>query len=174
MIINATLCYIKSNDSTLMLFRNKKPNDIHEGKWNGLGGKMLPGETPEECAIREIHEESGIVAEHLILKGILTFPQFDASNDWIVFVFLVDKFRGSPGDSPEGELSWIPDDQLLTLTLWDGDRIFLPWLSRSGWFSGKFNYSNGILKDHSVSFYNQSNHQATRLTDEKKENDHGF
>ena len=72
----ATLCYIRQNNKTLMLHRVKKKNDIHQDKWNGLGGKFLPGETPEECVVREVKEESGL---HIIkpeLKGILTFPEF--------------------------------------------------------------------------------------------------
>ena len=70
----ATLCYIKQSGKTLMLYRNKKPNDIHEGKWNGLGGKFNPGETPEQCAIREIFEESGLQVKNPKLHGVLTFP----------------------------------------------------------------------------------------------------
>ncbi len=70
----ATLCYIRQSGRTLMIHRVKKENDIHEGKWNGLGGKLEPGESPEECVIREVLEESGLRATRLHLKGILTFP----------------------------------------------------------------------------------------------------
>ena len=65
----ATLCYVRSGGKTLMVHRIKKANDMHQGRWNGLGGKLEPGETPEECAVREIREESGLVARNLILKG---------------------------------------------------------------------------------------------------------
>ncbi|MBN1879435.1 8-oxo-dGTP diphosphatase [bacterium] len=153
MIINATLCYIRQNDQTLMLCRNRKKDDIHIGKWNGLGGKFETGETPEECAIREIREESGLTAMDLELKGILTFPLFDRVNDWLVFAFLITRFSGTLIDSSEGELRWIPDNQLMALPLWEGDRIFLPWLNQSKFFSGKFIYSNGRLIQHSVCFY---------------------
>jgi len=87
----ATLCYIKDNSTnkTLMLYRNKKENDYHEGKWNGLGGKFELGETPEECAIRELKEESGLTVENPKLKGLLTFPNFDGVDDWYVFVFVI-------------------------------------------------------------------------------------
>ena len=71
----ATLCYVKRDGNTLMVYRNKKPNDIHEGKWNGLGGKFEAGETPEECVIREIHEESGLSIQNPNLCGLLMFPQ---------------------------------------------------------------------------------------------------
>jgi len=153
MNINATLCYLRKDHHTLMLFRNKKPNDIHEGKWNGLGGKFEPGESPEDCARREILEESGFHADVLELKGVLTFPAFDGTNDWIVFVFVVPRFHGDLTVSPEGQLDWIPDTQLPAIELWDGDRIFLPWLEKTGFFSGKFVYKNGRLLNHTVSFY---------------------
>lgn len=157
MNINATLCYVRENGRTLMLYRNKKENDLHVGKWNGLGGKFENGETPEDCARREIYEESGLTATDLILKGVLTFPCFDGTNDWVVFVFVIPRFEGTQTDqSPEGDLHWIDDDQLLELPLWEGDRIFLNWLKKPGFFSGKFVYKDGILKDHQVSFYDNS------------------
>ncbi|MBN1355972.1 8-oxo-dGTP diphosphatase [bacterium] len=153
MTINATLCYLRRNGRTLMLFRNKKPADIHKSKWNGLGGKMEPGESPEECAVREIHEESGLVAVDPRMRGILTFPRFDGANDWIVFVFTVENFRGSMHASPEGELKWIEDVDLADLPLWEGDRIFLPLLNQERFFSGKFIYRSGRLTDHVVVFH---------------------
>ncbi|MBN1295978.1 8-oxo-dGTP diphosphatase [bacterium] len=152
-MILATLCYVRKDNETLMLFRNKKPGDIHRGKWNGLGGKFEPGESPEECARREVYEESGLIADQLHLRGVLTFPSFDGTNDWIVFVFIIDGFHGDLIDSPEGQLEWITEDRLLTIPLWEGDRIFLPWLNQPDFFSGKFTYEKGTLKDHSVSFY---------------------
>ena len=149
----ATLCYLRQNGKTLMVLRNKKPNDIHEGKWNGLGGKFEPGETPEECARREIFEESGLLVKKLILKGLLTFPLFARDEDWYAFVFVATEFEGSLIESPEGSLQWIDDAQLTELNLWVGDRIFLPWLECPGFFSGKFVYQNGALVDHSAVFY---------------------
>ncbi len=149
----ATLCYVKNNGKTLMLFRNKKEKDYHRGKWNGLGGKFEPGETPEECAAREVREESGLIPKSMKLKGIITFPMFDLQDDWYVFLFVIDEFEGSLIDSPEGELKWIPDDKLLELNLWEGDKIFLRWLSGERFFSAKFNYENGVFVDYQVSFY---------------------
>ncbi len=149
----ATLCYLRQDGKTLMVHRVKKQNDIHEGKWNGLGGKMEPGETPEECARREIEEELGLIAHDLILKGILTFPAFANDEDWYAFVFVVKGFDGDLIDSPEGNLQWIEDDRLLGLELWDGDRVFLPVLDRPGFFSGKFSYRDGALMDHSMLIY---------------------
>lgn len=149
----ATLCYIKHNGKTLMIHRVKKLNDMHEGKWNGLGGKFEPGETPEECVTREVREECGLTLRNPKLKGILTFPAFDGNDDWSVFVFVAREFDGQLQDSQEGNLQWIDDTDLLNLTLWDGDKIFLMWLDRPGFFSGKFVYANGKLLDHSVIFY---------------------
>jgi 8-oxo-dGTP diphosphatase len=153
MIINATLCYIRKNGKTLMLFRNKKPNDVHQSKWNGLGGKLEAGESPEECAIREIREESGLIAVNPRLRGILTFPLFDGANDWLVFVFTITAFSGTLIESPEGLLQWIDDSTLPTLPLWEGDRIFLPWLNSENFFSAKFVYNNGRLTDHTAIFH---------------------
>lgn len=141
------------DNQTLMIYRNKKENDYHEGKWNGLGGKFEIGESPEECAIRELKEESGLTAENLIMKGFITFPMFDGKNDWYVFVFVIDKFSGTLIDSKEGSLEWIPNEKLTELNLWDGDKIFLPWLFQEKFFSAKFNYENGKFIDYSVQFY---------------------
>jgi len=149
----ATLCYLMDGKNTLMLHRTKKKNDFHEGKWNGLGGKFEPGETPEECAIREIKEESGLLMENPRLHGFITFPMFDGVKDWYVFLFTSDKFSGELIDSDEGRLEWIPNDKLLELNLWEGDRIFIPWLFQDKFFSAKFVYENGNFISHSVEFY---------------------
>jgi len=149
----ATLCYVRRDGKTLMVHRIKKPKDMHQGKWNGLGGKLDPGETPEECAAREIYEESGLKVLDLQLKGLLTFPGFANDEDWYAFVFVATEFTGELIDSPEGTLAWVEDEHLLELNLWAGDRIFLPWLDRKGFFSGKFNYKDGLFIDYSAAFY---------------------
>jgi len=149
----ATLCYVRKGGCTLMIHRVKKQNDMHAGKWNGLGGKLEPGETPEECAIREIREESGLIVANPLLKGFLTFPMFDGVEDWYAFVFLVRDFEGDLIDSLEGFLKWVPNEEVLDLNLWAGDRIFLPWLERAGFFSGLFIYQDGELIDHHVTFH---------------------
>ena len=136
-----------------MLHRIKKENDMHAGKWNGLGGKFEPHETPEECAIREIYEESGLKADSLNLKGVITFPEFSKGEDWYVFVFVVNEFHGELIESNEGELHWIDDDKLLGLNLWDGDEIFIKWLDKKEFFSAMFHYKNGLLEKHSEYFY---------------------
>ncbi len=151
----ATLCYVtdKKNNSTLMIYRNKKKNDYHEGKWNGLGGKFEPGESPEECAVREILEESGLKVKNIMMKGFITFPLFDEKDDWYVFLFTSDEFDGELIDSPEGKLEWIPNEKLTEINLWEGDKIFIPWLFEDKFFSAKFNYKNRALVNHTVSFY---------------------
>ncbi len=152
----ASLCYIKRNNQTLMLHRIKKENDMHQGKWNGLGGKFEPGETPEACAIREIYEESGLRVNDPELRGILTFPAFSDDEDWYAFVFVVRDFTGDLIDSPEGVLAWIDDAQLLGLNLWAGDRIFLKWLDQDDFFSGRFDYVDGELVAHDVVFHSMA------------------
>jgi len=146
----ATLCYLKKNGETLMLYRNKKKSDIHKGKWNGLGGKFNPGETPEECVIREVYEESGLHIKNPRLCGFLTFPQFSAGEDWYVFVFTATDFSGNLSLSSEGELSWIADNELLNLNLWTGDQYFLPLLDSGTYFSGKFIYRDGELIEYNL------------------------
>ncbi len=151
--ILATLCYIQQRGRTLMLYRNKKPNDVHQGKWNGLGGKMEAGETPEECVVREVKEESGLSLHKPRLRGIITFPGFTPEHDWTVFVFLAHKFSGILIDSDEGELQWIENRQLLKLNLWEGDRLFLRWLKGKKFFSGKIVYKEKKLVSYSATFY---------------------
>lgn len=149
----ATLCYVKYGGKTLMIHRIKKENDVHQGKWNGLGGKLNPGESPEECVIREVREESGLEIQKPQLKGILTFPEFAKGEDWYAFVFVAREFDGALRDSPEGYLKWIDDDKILDLELWEGDRFFLPYLDRPGIFSGKFVYHEGQLVSHWMVHY---------------------
>lgn len=153
----ATLCYIKHDGKTLMVHRNKKPNDMHAGKWNGLGGKFETGETPEACAIREIEEESGLAVTNPRLRGLLTFPAFSDDVDWYAFVFTVEitdeQFHSALIDSPEGDLRWIDDADLFSLNLWEGDEIFMRWLERDAFFSARFDYVDGRLTSHEVVFY---------------------
>ena len=149
----ATLIYVRHHGTTLMVLRNKKKNDMHQGKWNALGGKFEAGESPEECAIRETHEESGLTIRRPQLKGFITFPAFDDVEDWYVFVFVATEFSGSLIDSPEGDLQWIADSELLGLNIWDGDRHFMPWLDQPGFFSAKFIYASGQYVSHSVENY---------------------
>ncbi len=152
-MIMATLCYLKKDGRTLMVQRGKKLNDIHAGKWNGLGGKLESGESPEECVIREVLEESGLKIKALRLHGLLMFNDFKG-KDWYVFVFTAKNFEGELlNDSPEGRLEWVPDEELTSLPLWPSDKVFLPWLEKKEFFSAKFNYQNEDFISHEVAFY---------------------
>jgi len=136
-----------------MLNRIKKADDVHHGKWNGLGGKFERGETPEQCVIREVREESGFEISKPRLCGFLTFPDFKDEEDWYVYVFTADQFEGTLIESDEGELSWIENGNILDLPLWEGDHYFLKWIEERKFFSAKFVYRDKKLISHEVIFY---------------------
>ncbi len=146
----STLAYLKRDGKTLML---EKGRGYQIGKFNGLGGKFDKAETPEECVIREVREESGFVVKSMQLKGFITFPNFDGDNDWFVFIYVVDDFSGEMIASDEGKLHWIDDDMVIEQNIWPGDKVFLPWLEQDKIFSAKFNYKNGEFVDYEVVFY---------------------
>lgn len=88
-------CYIDNGKELLLLHRNKKPNDVHEGKWISVGGKLEAGETPDECARREIFEETHLTVKKMDFKGMITFPEFTPGHDWYTYVFKVTDFEGN-------------------------------------------------------------------------------
>jgi 8-oxo-dGTP diphosphatase len=151
-MILATLCYLHHDGHTLMLHRVKRTDDIHAGKWNGLGGKFEPGESPEDCVAREVCEESGLTIENPRLRGLLIFPGFKG-DDWYVFVFSATDFDGELIGNGEGYLKWIPDEELESLPLWPSDHIFLQWLREEKIFSAKFVYEGEEMKGWEVRFY---------------------
>jgi 8-oxo-dGTP diphosphatase len=128
--ILATLAYILSPDGrrVLLVHRNRRPEDAHYGKYNGLGGKLDPGEDVVTGVRREVREESGLECEALLLRGTISWPGFGKhGEDWFGFVFRVDRWSGRPrADNPEGTLEWVERERLLQLPLWEGDRHFLP------------------------------------------------
>lgn len=151
--VEATLCYLERDGRILMLKRDTRPDDLHFGKHNGLGGKLEPGEAPLDCARREILEESGLIAGRLRFCGHITFPLFDGKHDWSVFLFHGREPAGDQGPDPdEGHLVWVPKDELLTLNLWEGDRHFLPWLLAGRRFLARFDYLEGRYQGHEVCF----------------------
>jgi 8-oxo-dGTP diphosphatase len=152
-LVAATLCYLRQGGRTLMVHRNKKPGDAHKGKYNGLGGKLEAGESPEDCVRREMKEETGLTILDPRLRGILTFPAFKDGEDWLVFVYTATSAAGELGDCPEGTLEWVEDARLLSLPLWEGDKVFLPWLEQGRFFSAKFVYRDGRLASHEAVFY---------------------
>lgn len=149
----ATLCYVKNEGKTLMLHRIKKEKDMHKGKWNGLGGKFEAGESPEECVIREVEEESGLKIKNPKLKGMITFPGFANDDDWYTFVFVAEDFEGELIECNEGVLSWIENEEVCDLNLWEGDKIFMKWLEQDKFFTGKFVYEDNKLSNYTVNFY---------------------
>lgn len=149
----ATLAYLRAGGRTLMLHRDAREDDYHRGRYNGLGGKFEPGESPEACLVREVREESGLAVEEARLKGVITFPRFDGVDDWYTFVYVVPRFTGELRASAEGSLHWIPDEQLGALPLWPGDRTFLPWLGREPFFSATFRYVQGVFRGYEAVFY---------------------
>jgi len=128
--IVATLGYVLSEDRerVLLVHRNARPGDQHLGKYNGLGGKMDPGEDVVACMRRELREEAQIECTRMSLRGTISWPGFGKQGeDWLGFVFLIERHEGTPPDrNEEGSLEWIPLDRILDLPLWEGDRQFLP------------------------------------------------
>ncbi len=128
--ILATLGYVLSPDgnSVLMVHRNAREDDQHYGKYNGLGGKLESHEDVVGGMRRELHEEAGIEATALTLRGTISWPGFGKNGeDWFGFIFLITGWTGTPLEqNPEGSLEWIPRGAIMDLNLWPGDRYFLP------------------------------------------------
>lgn len=133
-MLNTTLCYIEREDCYLMLYRNKKKNDLNAGKWVGVGGKFEPGENAEQCLIREVREETGLELDSYIFKGIIRFRN-DSWEDEDMYLYtavpteesvrLCEAPGGSFSSCNEGELKWISKNEVLGLRMWSGDRYFL-------------------------------------------------
>lgn len=124
---DTTLCYIERDGAYLMLHRIKKKNDLNEGKWIGVGGHVEAGETPEECVRREVTEETGLVLKEVSLRGVIDFIS-DRWDDEAMYLYTSSSFEGVLRDCSEGVLRWIPKNEIFTLPLWEGDRIFLNYL----------------------------------------------
>lgn len=136
----ATLIYVQHEGKTLMIHRNKKENDIHEWKRNGVWWKLEPGESPDECCVRELLEETWLLALEYSLKWILSAPEFTPWHDWYIFIYMVTCFEGELIDCNEWELHWINNDSLLDLNLWEWDRKFIPLLFQKWFLRIKMNY----------------------------------
>jgi len=139
-----------------MLLRNKKENDINKNKYIGLGGKFEPGESPEECLVREVKEEAGVTLNEYKLRGIVTFSTTDGDpkNMFYIFIYTASSYTGEIGSCDEGELHWIDNDKILSLNLWEGDRLFWRWiLEDKPFFSAKFVYDGDTLVNNEVVFY---------------------
>jgi len=119
-----TLCYIENSGRYLMLLRNKKKNDPNMNKWIGVGGKLNPDETPIECAKREIFEETGLLVDAFRYAGKVYFVS-DIWEDELMHLFVAETDNTEVTPCSEGTLEWIPKDDVLSLNLWEGDRVFL-------------------------------------------------
>ena len=144
-MVNTTLCYIERGDEYLLLHRVKKENDLNRDKWIGLGGKFEPGESPEDCLLREVREEAGLTLTSYRYRGIVTF----VSDEWgteYMHLFTADAFTGEIGPCDEGVLEWIKKSDFGALPQWEGDRIFLRLLEEdTPFFSLKLCYSGEKL-----------------------------
>ena len=142
---NTTLCHIEKDGCYLMLHRIKKENDLNRDKWVGIGGKFEDRESPEECNSREVLEETGLTLNSARYCGIVTF----VSDKWeteYMHIFHSDDFSGTVRDCDEGMLEWVRKENLYTMPIWEGDKIFLRLIEEnSPFFSLKLVYEGDRL-----------------------------
>ncbi len=145
---NTSLCYIEKNGKYLMLHRTKKENDENRDKWIGIGGKFEDGESPEECMLREVYEETGLKITDYKFRAVITFVN-DIYQTEYMHLFTASGFTGNISECSEGELEWVEKEKLYDLALWEGDKIFLRLISDNNhpFFSLKLVYSKDKLKD---------------------------
>ena len=139
------LAYIQKDNQYLLLFRNKKKNDINKGKWIGIGGHIESGETPESALIREIKEETNLDVLDYTKRGIVYFINNDFSE--VMHLYVVNKYQGEIGDCDEGELRFVDIDKMDELPMWEGDKIFLAYLKDNHpYFELELTYDGDELK----------------------------
>lgn len=142
-----TLCYIEKENKYLMLHRVKKKVDVNKDKWIGIGGHFEPGESPEECLLREAKEETGLTLISWRFRGIVTF-QAEGWDTEYMCLYTGDRFEGELISCEEGTLEWVEKDKLTSLNLWEGDKIFLKLLAEEApFFSLKLRYSGDRLME---------------------------
>ena len=125
-IIDTTMIYLKKDDCYLLLYRNKKKHDINHNKWIGVGGHVEPNETIDECAIREVKEETGLDVHSLSCSGEVLFV--DENLKMMMYIYEITDFSGDLIECNEGELKWIPIKDIYNYPMWEGDKAFLPKL----------------------------------------------
>ena len=152
-MMNTTLCYIEKDGAYLMLHRIKKINDMNKDKWLGVGGKLEAGESPFDCARREIREECGVEVENLSYRGIITFVS-DIYGTEYMHLFTSDSYRGEIDyDCDEGRLEWVEKDKICDLPIWEGDKIFFKLIdTETRFFSLKLCYTGDKLTSHELEF----------------------
>ena len=142
-----TLCYLEKDGCYLMLHRTSKQNDENHDKWIGVGGHFEFQESPEDCLLREVKEETGLTLSSYNFRGIVTFVSDDHPAEYMHLYTSTD-FSGTLIPCNEGQLEWVPKDKVLTLNLWEGDKLFLNLLTKDvSFFSMKLVYKNGVLID---------------------------
>lgn len=145
---NTTLCYILRGTDVLMLHRIKKKNDINRDKWIGVGGKFEGNESPEECLLREVREETGLTLTSWRCRGVVTFVCTDPDDAEQMFLFTADGFTGELTACKEGDLQWVSREFLDGLEKWEGDQIFLELLWQDApFFLLKLRYEGDVLKE---------------------------
>ena len=147
-LLQTTLCYLEQNGCYLMLHRIKKKNDVNHDKWIGVGGHFEADESPEECVLREVKEETGYMLTSYRFRGIVTFVSGNGVTEYM-HLFTADEFEGKSIACDEGELEWVDIDKIESLHIWEGDKIFFRLLRENRpFFSLKLSYDeNGILLD---------------------------
>ncbi len=153
MVVNSSLVYVEKDGKYLMLHRVKKQNDLNKDKWLGVGGKFEFGESPEQCALREVYEETGLTLESLRYRGIVTFVYGDITE--YMHLFTSDVFSGELKDCEEGTLEWIDKSLVKNLPVWEGDRLFFELLEREDvpFFSLKLVYEGDNLVHSETKIY---------------------
>ena len=140
-----TICYIEQDGNYLMLHRTKKENDQSHDKWLGVGGKFEKDESPDECILREVKEETGLTLTSYQLRGVMTFVS-DIWETEYMFIYTADRFEGELTECSEGDLQWIRKTEVMNLKLWEGDKIFLKKLiDGDGFFTIKMEYEGEKL-----------------------------
>ena len=140
-----TLCYIEKDDNYLMLHRIKKKNDLNEHKWIGIGGHLEAEESPEDCLLREVKEETGLHLNSYQFRGLITFVSDKWGTEYMC-LFTSDSFDGELTECSEGTLEWVPKDNIHQLNLWTGDLLFFRLLTENiSFFSMKLCYEGDTL-----------------------------
>lgn len=140
-----TLCYIEKDGKYLMMHRIKKEVDVNKDKWIGTGGHFEADESPEECLLREVKEETGLTLLAWKLRGIVTFI-CDGWQTEYMFLYTADKFEGELAKCSEGDLEWVDREKVYDLPIWEGDKIFFRLMkTRETFFSLKLKYEANVL-----------------------------